>query len=94
MRVSVYAYYKFTRHIKDGEACSCVGSLLRFIYSVQETRISETTKAAFAGTATTNEMEEALQCRYLFVDRSIPYYTVELTQTSASPHIPSRYRAQ
>ena len=59
MRVSVYAYYKFTRHIKDGDACSCVGSLLRFIYSVQETRISETTKVAFAGTAMTNEMEEA-----------------------------------
>ena len=56
MRVRVYAYYKFTCHIKDGHACSCVGSLLRF---VQETRISETTKAAFAGTATTNEMEEA-----------------------------------
>ena len=55
MRVRVYAYYKFTRHIKDGDTCSCVGSLLRFIYSVQETRISETTKAAFAGPATTNE---------------------------------------
>ena len=51
--------YMFTRHIKDGDACSCVCSLLRFIYSVQETRISETTKAEFAGTATTNEMEEA-----------------------------------
>ena len=49
----------FTRDIKDGDSCSCVGSLLRFIYSAQETRISETTKAAFAGTATTNEMEEA-----------------------------------
>ena len=28
-------------------------------YSAQETRISETTKVAFAGTAMTNEMEEA-----------------------------------
>ena len=51
--------YKFTRHIKDGDACSCVCSLLRFIYSVQETCISETTKAEFAGTTTMNEMEEA-----------------------------------
>ena len=56
MRVRVYVY---TRTTKDGDACSCVGSLLRFIYSVQETRISETKKAAFAETATTNEMEEA-----------------------------------
>ena len=53
------AYYKFTCDIKDGDACSCVGSLLCFIYSAQETRISEMTKAAFAGTAKTNEMEEA-----------------------------------
>ena len=59
MRVRVYVYYKFTGDIKDGDACSCVGSLLRFIYSAQETHISETTKAEFAETATTNEMEEA-----------------------------------